>query len=77
MNEVYIDGVNVAECEFFGKYNVCKTYVNMPKPCGCEYNPDCYFKQLQRAKAEIEKLKAEIEDYKQAIYEFNGSAFDD
>lgn len=57
-----IDGCNVAKCEFLGKYNVCKAYVNMPKPCGCENNPDCYFKQLQRAKAEIEKLKEEVAD---------------
>ena len=55
-NEVIIDGVNVAECEFLGKYNVCKAYVYMPKSCGCDYNPDCYFKQLQRAKAENERL---------------------
>lgn len=65
MSEIIIDGCNVAECEFFGKYNVCKAYVNMPKPCGCEYNPDCYFKQLQRAKAELEQYKKS----KQASYE--------
>ena len=56
-NEVIIDGCNVAECEFFGKYNVCKAYVYMPKSCGCDYNPNCYFKQLQRIKSENEELK--------------------
>lgn len=65
MNEVTIDGVNVAECEFFrSKYIVgnsvfcecCTMFYN-----ACINNTDCYFKQLQRAKAENEKLKAELD----------------
>lgn len=68
-NEVIIDSCNVAECEFFGKYNVCKAYVYTPKSCGCDYNPNCYFKQLQRAKAENEKLKNRNKLYRKIIVE--------
>lgn len=82
MNEVIIDGCNVAECEFFqSEYlednsvfcEFCTLFYN-----ACLNNPDCYFKQLQRAKAEkqekvlkmaeaeveIEKLQAENEKLK-------------
>ena len=35
--------------------------------CDCEQWHNCYFKQLARAKEEIEKLKAQIENEKQAL----------
>lgn len=67
---IEIDGVNVAECEFFGiwekqfgrKYG-CMIRIKGHKNCEDKHN--CYFKQLQRAKAENEKLKAKINDIKQ------------
>lgn len=79
MNEVIIDGCNVAECEFYqieaNELYPKAQYCGSMRNTFCENEPNCHFKQLQRAKAENEKLKAEIEEYKQAIYEFNGSAY--
>ena len=72
MNEVYIDGCNVAECEHLlsdGKRKpICKSggSCRVYKSCLCVDNSDCHFKQLQRAKAENEKLKIrniELEAY--------------
>lgn len=68
-DEVIIDGVNVAECKFFqSEYlednsvfcEFCTMFYN-----ACLNNPDCYFKQLQGAKAELEQYKKS----KQASYE--------
>lgn len=56
MNEVIIDGVSVAEC-LYVENERCLNYI---LGYGCKDNPNCYFKQLQRAKAENEKLKEEI-----------------
>lgn len=74
-NEIIIDGVNVAECEFIDNgeiKNACKlgywTDVLDYTP-NCVNNKKCVFKklalQLQRAKAELEQYKAS----KQASYE--------
>lgn len=55
-NSVYIDGCNVAECieslTIEGYAENCR----ITNSC-CKHSPNCYFKQLQRAKAENEKLK--------------------
>ena len=73
-NEVIIDGCNVAECKF---------YTNLKMDCSlmplqnlaCSKNPNCYFKQLQRAKAEndtlhitISKLKADLSQAETSLY---------
>lgn len=62
-NEIYIDGVNVAECGYFcevdnecsicgmgtdGEDTFCKN---------CKDNSNCYYKQLQQLKTENESLK--------------------
>lgn len=60
MSEVIIDGVNVAECEFFKE----NRGFNCFKKKGCTENSNCYFKQLQRAKAENEILHITIEKLK-------------
>jgi len=58
---IIIDGADVSKCEFLGRYKVCRGYINAAagKLCGCNYNPNCYFKQLQKVKAENEQLKAD------------------
>lgn len=75
---IEIDGVNVADCEHLWKdnsvidLNFCRinfdnNYFSNGIPCcdKCNKHPDCYFKQLQRAKAKNEKLKAEKDEYYQ------------
>lgn len=61
-NEVIIDGVNVAECnDIYGK-----EWINPQCLDGgglCKYYPNCYFKQLQRAKADVEELKEYNDSY--------------
>lgn len=71
MNEVYIDGVNVAECVYIENER-CLNYLFGYE---CKDNPNCYFKQLQRAKAENEKLKARINELEQE-FKFIGHTFD-
>lgn len=75
MNEIIIDGCNVAEC----KHRISCLNDNNDIQCKvgiyrdddviiipiCKDNPNCYFKQLQRAKAELEQYKKS----KQASYE--------
>ncbi|MDE6138562.1 MAG: hypothetical protein K2F57_03740 [Candidatus Gastranaerophilales bacterium] len=73
--EVIIDGVNVAGCKRFTTeqphlgITCLDSLVLSPK---CEDNPDCYFKQLQRLRAENEELKKKLERYKlyQEVEEF-------
>lgn len=60
--EIIIDGVNVAECEFL-------RHCVIPDNEGCKIDDslccdvgNCYYKQLQRAKAENEKLKKDFKE---------------
>ena len=56
--EIIIDGVNISECEFLWKEKLPKKVCNNGNlDCDCNSNLNCYFKQLARAKEEIEKLK--------------------
>lgn len=69
-NEVIIDGCNVAECEYYFEDNGIIAPDGTPertdlctspeKSCEnsdcCACNPNCYFKQLQRAKADVTKI---------------------
>lgn len=48
--KIIIDGIDVSKCEYHGK---CSTYC-------CSVNPNCYFKQLARAKGEIAKITSII-----------------
>lgn len=61
--QIIINGIDVSKCEYYGKYS---TYCRIDEEL-CSGNPDCHFKQLARAKEEIEKLKAQIENEKQAL----------
>ena len=61
-NEVNIDDVNVAEC-MYAANSIPIDCEN--DTCFCYENTNCYFKQLQRAKAELEQYKKS----KQASYE--------
>lgn len=61
--EIIIDGVNVARCEFFDNgevKNACllgyrEDAVNNFSP-NCEDNPDCYYKQLKRLEQDSKQL---------------------
>lgn len=53
---ILIDGYNVAECEFISESNKC----DVLEIFECEDYPNCYFKQLQRMKAENEELKEKV-----------------
>lgn len=72
--EIIIDGVNVAECDYFedtheepdnlnGGYYIQHCYCGLQGDnyCICNKNHNCYFKQLQRLKQENEELKKYIE----------------
>lgn len=75
MSEVIIDGVNVAECDMkcinsdCGLYyaEVYNTSDKLKYGFKCESNPDCHYKQLQRAKEEnqeqVESIKKLIKYY--------------
>jgi len=56
--EIIIDGVNVAECEFYYEGECCQTnYKNeiFTKRCKCS-DKLCYYKQLKRLEQERDKL---------------------
>ena len=63
--EIIIDGVNVAGCEFYVKHCIEDCYderVDLYEYCQmfgseCINEKDCYYKQLRRLKQENEKLK--------------------
>ena len=67
MDKVIIDGVDVSECpsmRLIKNETICqggntKIFKDYSYVC-CE-NSNCYYKQLQRARAEIEQLKKQIE----------------
>ena len=68
---IIIDGVDVSECEFYTDrlYTNCKSGCSAyADDCKSEYRQNCYYKQLQRLKAENEKLK-QYKQSKQASYE--------
>lgn len=67
--EIIIDGVNVAGCEYYkGK---CMEYTNYCQ-IGCKECTDigtklCHYKQTERFKAKIARLEQENEKYKNTI----------
>lgn len=68
---IEIDGCNVAECDCYDN-TYClwsKKYHEIRITPKCEIVKDCYFKQLQRAKAENEKLENRNNLYKKIIVE--------
>lgn len=91
-NEIIIDGVNVAECEFY--YYSIQTHCNYCKSSQyssyCNDYPDCHFKQIKRLKqakeelqnlwanatAERIKLEAENEKLKEKITKLKNEEWD-
>jgi hypothetical protein len=77
--EIIIDGVNVAGCEFCNPnplYKIeyacyCRGYIQddgLHVHLSCEHNPNCYYKQLKRLEQENRELKefcVELERQKQ------------
>ena len=66
---IIIDGCNVAECDCYDN-TYClwsKKYHEIRITPKCEIVKDCYFKQLQRAKADIEELKEYNDSYDEAV----------
>lgn len=67
MEEIIIDGVDVAGCEFYSDYDkTCreangKFDTDLCDFDKCEYITNCYYKQLKRLEQENAKLKEEIE----------------
>lgn len=69
--EIIIDGVDVSECDMRCENKDCALYyaeLNNDKGeliygFNCEDNPNCIYKQLQRARAENERLKEELATY--------------
>lgn len=72
MNEIIIDGCNVAECEFYqieaNELYPEAQYCGSMRNTFCENEPNCYFKQLQRLKAENDTLHITIEKLKGDLY---------
>lgn len=65
-----IDGIDVSKCEFYcstAKFHKCDCLGTKARKdstvenLNCEENPNCYFKQLARAKEKIEKWKHQAE----------------
>lgn len=69
--EIIIDGCNVAECDCYDN-TYClwsKKYHEIRITPKCEIVKDCYFKQLQRAKADIAELKESNDWYDKVVNE--------
>lgn len=70
--QIIINGIDVSKCNFRLERDnqqkcECCHATGFGVICDCEQWHNCYFKQLARAKEEIEKLKAQIENEKQAL----------
>lgn len=71
--KIYVDGVDVSKCMYYSKkqqiYSATKPLCKMKDCCMLSdsvslcLEKDCYYKQLKRAKVEIEELKQESENY--------------
>lgn len=64
--EIYIDGVDVSKCEWFGQIDldiniICTS--NSPKKCSgyCKDNPNCVYKQLKRKEQSEERLVKQMQ----------------
>ena len=56
--QIIIDGVDVAECEYFNRFrNICH---NKNLCCDCGKNQDCCYKQLKRKEQECDKLYIQL-----------------
>ena len=58
--EIIIDGVNVAGCEFYlqdEKYSCDLSFINKEELCKCDDVQDCYYKQFKRLEQENKEEK--------------------
>lgn len=65
--EIIIDGVNVAGCEFYlqdDKYSCDLSFINQEELCKCDDVQDCTYKQLKRLEQENKKLKKDVQLFK-------------
>lgn len=76
MNEIIIDGVNVAECNKYDSNSYIECLNDQTTSRKCNGNPDCDFKQLQRLKKENEQLKKQINDAEKYIDELQDALRD-
>lgn len=62
-NKTIIDGIDVQDCHEWYSLPDSKLYCKISNEGDftCKSNPNCYFKQLARAKGEIEKWKPQAE----------------
>ena len=72
--QIIIDGVDVSKCKYIDIENFEKPIchcISQRNECEmpCEYNKDCYYKQLKRKEQECEELKEDRERWKS---NFNG-----
>lgn len=85
--QIIIDGVNVAGCVFLNKANGFKhCYCTNEKDTlgderntrygGCEYNTDCYYKQLKRLEQKNEKLKQTLEEIREKLKKYDANIGD-
>ena len=65
MKELKINGFNVSECSSLCSDTICflASFTEPKENQHCENNPQCYFKQLQRKKAECKQLKKDVEEW--------------
>lgn len=72
--EIIINGIDVTECTYRRQnphnFCMCASVINesgniieLTRYVQCEYNPNCYFKQLKRKDLECEELKEKIKKY--------------
>jgi predicted RNase H-like nuclease (RuvC/YqgF family) len=69
VEKIYIDGVDVAECEFYiadDKHFCDLSFINKEELRNCDNINDCYYKQLKRLEQENKALKDNI-NHLQAI----------
>ena len=66
--EIIIDGVNVAGCEFYqieaNELYPKAQYCGSMRNTFCENEPDCYYKQLKRLEQENKRLKKDVQLFK-------------
>lgn len=77
--EIIVDGVDVAGCEFCKpsplykkEYSChCRGYIQdngLHAHLSCEHNPYCYYKQLKRLEQENKELRTEIKSFMNGDY---------
>lgn len=70
--QIIINGIDVSKCNFRLELDnqqkcECCHATGFGVICDCEQWHNCYFKQLARAREEIEKLKKQIDNEKQSL----------